>query len=1114
MESEDDYSDYEDKTETQSYQLLSSEHDLLRVSDSLSRNERCSQINSISKNSFLVLEAENDCGECYIQSAVDHQSEEEEFHVQDIKQLENIQDHGRMQISMNGTRSSLPDKSSVSSPCTAVTTAGGNSSSRFSRLLFLIKQGKCSPDVNDVNDRLLKRGNYFDQISCIQQNKSNNLDCIRKLSTCNSQENLSTSDFSGVDSSETSSSNRDDAVKYLTSTEHEHTFLMSCDAEATNTTKHLRPPELYSDTLTGKAAESRYPSQKIFSVHLSHESNALQQTFENYLSYTRYSYRRQKPSNNSEIIYNEKSRSTSVKEDSSFKRVKEQLKIFHLRIKVNILAQPLPATSNEEKEWYSRLEIHINELRSAKSQVDLVEKLSVFSSALKSDMYLGNCFLISLMSYAQSVLDLENNLAEICDIIMCLIPCINVVVTKKINKKTINVIKNDNIIQTLYKSMINVFKQETRYTEGSIRELLRHKDDSKIKVHIARMTPQESKKLFQETFADPGNPADMYLIYTWQILNIYEVREDNMQGTSVLSLTQLLEDSGKFINIVPTKDLKSKEGKVPFKNVTKMPALQSSDNLKKNSNSKAMIDLSFEWADFHVGQLYENGVVFLINMTDWLDCLKEISSAIEKLEVKKKVKFLPSLGSTYSLPLQHGICILNGKEDLAYIRVKVVRSAGPVAWVYGIDTGSIHMCEVGDLILLPAAVINYPPCGRLALLPLVPAPCATMVSPSLTLLVVLAQCSDLAEDLCNVNIWSIASLMQVKELTQLTLELLRAIVENIPKTDLLPDVCSVITALCNLGLKTGEQQAFQVVKMLLGGRKAMKKWSSLSRKVSHIHHKRGLHNWKPQRDTVQALSTPSDTDSSPAIICLAVMTSPDRNWDLEVRGTIKSKQLVPYQSHGGWCQDKGQIITTYTGELHYGSMFNVLNDDTHHIILEKSVPNIRMNTLLQIILGMLNTGLGGKIYIGLNQLGIVEGVRTSRNQRDCFMLGFTKLITSEIYPMVLPCDSLIQFIPIIRSGNLTKATQSSPASSTHPSESDYYVIILTVRPQQSTLYRYRDDPEPIFVREGGVTNTLRGQQLDQRLLSSAKEVCELQQQVSQEKQSMLDMILVKKSQHF
>ncbi|XP_069184904.1 uncharacterized protein [Procambarus clarkii] len=1083
MESEDDYSDYEDKTETQSYQLLSSEHDLLRVSDSLSRNERCSQINSISKNSFLVLEAENDCGECYIQSAVDHQSEEEEFHVQDIKQLENIQDHGRMQISMNGTRSSLPDKSSVSSPCTAVTTAGGNSSSRFSRLLFLIKQGKCSPDVNDVNDRLLKRGNYFDQISCIQQNKSNNLDCIRKLSTCNSQENLSTSDFSGVDSSETSSSNRDDAVKYLTSTEHEHTFLMSCDAEATNTTKHLRPPELYSDTLTGKAAESRYPSQKIFSVHLSHESNALQQTFENYLSYTRYSYRRQKPSNNSEIIYNEKSRSTSVKEDSSFKRVKEQLKIFHLRIKVNILAQPLPATSNEEKEWYSRLEIHINELRSAKSQVDLVEKLSVFSSALKSDMYLGNCFLISLMSYAQSVLDLENNLAEICDIIMCLIPCINVVVTKKINKKTINVIKNDNIIQTLYKSMINVFKQETRYTEGSIRELLRHKDDSKIKVHIARMTPQESKKLFQETFADPGNPADMYLIYTWQILNIYEVREDNMQGTSVLSLTQLLEDSGKFINIVPTKDLKSKEGKVPFKNVTKMPALQSSDNLKKNSNSKAMIDLSFEWADFHVGQLYENGVVFLINMTDWLDCLKEISSAIEKLEVKKKVKFLPSLGSTYSLPLQHGICILNGKEDLAYIRVKVVRSAGPVAWVYGIDTGSIHMCEVGDLILLPAAVINYPPCGRLALLP------------HYLLRATLRKTQDL---LCTRTAYSIL-ISAIKTCSKIRLSLAKE---------------GVFTTLCNLGLKTGEQQAFQVVKMLLGGRKAMKKWSSLSRKVSHIHHKRGLHNWKPQRDTVQALSTPSDTDSSPAIICLAVMTSPDRNWDLEVRGTIKSKQLVPYQSHGGWCQDKGQIITTYTGELHYGSMFNVLNDDTHHIILEKSVPNIRMNTLLQIILGMLNTGLGGKIYIGLNQLGIVEGVRTSRNQRDCFMLGFTKLITSEIYPMVLPCDSLIQFIPIIRSGNLTKATQSSPASSTHPSESDYYVIILTVRPQQSTLYRYRDDPEPIFVREGGVTNTLRGQQLDQRLLSSAKEVCELQQQVSQEKQSMLDMILVKKSQHF
>lgn len=37
-----------------------------------------------------------------------------------------------------------------------------------------------------------------------------------------------------------------------------------------------------------------------------------------------------------------------------------------------------------------------------------------------------------------------------------------------------------------------------------------------------------------------------------------------------------------------------------------------------------------------------------------------------------------------------------------------------------------------------------------------------------------------------------------------------------------------------------------------------------------------------------------------------------------------------------------------SGELHYGHVLNVRNDETHHIILDKSVPNIRMNTLLQV----------------------------------------------------------------------------------------------------------------------------------------------------------------------
>lgn len=75
----------------------------------------------------------------------------------------------------------------------------------------------------------------------------------------------------------------------------------------------------------------------------------------------------------------------------------------------------------------------------------------------------------------------------------------------------------------------------------------------------------------------------------------------------------------------------------------------------------------------------------------------------------------------------------------------------------------------------------------------------------------------------------------------------------------------------------------------------------------------------------------------------------------------------------------------------------------------------------------------------------------------------------------------------------------------------FYILIsnhiLQVRPQPNLVYHYRGDPEPIFLREGGVTSTLRGQRLAQFITSSANMVHKLQKQVSQEKQAMLDFIL-------
>ncbi|MPC93204.1 hypothetical protein E2C01_088327 [Portunus trituberculatus] len=56
-------------------------------------------------------------------------------------------------------------------------------------------------------------------------------------------------------------------------------------------------------------------------------------------------------------------------------------------------------------------------------------------------------------------------------------------------------------------------------------------------------------------------------------------------------------------------------------------------------------------------------------------------------------------------------------EGVSFIRVRVVRVTQTTCGLYGIDNGSFHQCKARDLVLLPASIINLPPCGRLARLP-------------------------------------------------------------------------------------------------------------------------------------------------------------------------------------------------------------------------------------------------------------------------------------------------------------------------------------------------------------------------------------------------------------
>ena len=73
--------------------------------------------------------------------------------------------------------------------------------------------------------------------------------------------------------------------------------------------------------------------------------------------------------------------------------------------------------------------------------------------------------------------------------------------------------------------------------------------------------------------------------------------------------------------------------------------------------------------------------------------------------------------NVYIFSKQAGASIHKKIENVSFLRVRVVRVTQSACQVYGVDTGILHECRVKDLVLLPASIINLPPCGRLARLP-------------------------------------------------------------------------------------------------------------------------------------------------------------------------------------------------------------------------------------------------------------------------------------------------------------------------------------------------------------------------------------------------------------
>lgn len=739
---------------------------------------------------------------------------------------------------------------------------------------------------------------------------------------------------------------------------------------------------------------------------------------------------------------------------------------------------------------------------------------------------------------------MKENLDTIKVTIRYLLPCVNIALKNQPKEQIPNKLLKDDFFPNLYRSIVNTFRNESMYQEGSATDILNYQntEDRTVKAHVVRMNQGDSKRTFQETFGDCGDLASLYLIYVWQIYMIYEIRKESSGHSSIHSLTQTMEKSGKYIVVVPNKDLKKMALTDPFSPAGRYHKILTQTD--KVAARHPIPDLDFEWTDFRISVLHPNGVAFLVNSASWKDGLRKISSTIEDLEVKRSLRFLPALGSTFGLSVkQSGTNTHKEVEGVSFIRVRVVRVTQSSCGVYGIDTGSFHQCRARELVLLPASIINLPPCGRLARLPVVPSPVSSSVAPVLCLVAALAQHTTFALSLSQGDIQQASLWLQVAELSLPTLHFLKALTcqpashhllstaalavvdhllrvtesdqQNREVTILLISILTLImnksskislmlvrrglfTALCEAALTWRCEEAWKCMQVLFGRKQLIRKFLSHNTRAAHIAAPvRNLKSLQPCK-----ARSPDSLDTSPTVMQMANLTAPDYNWDLKMRATFPSPQLVQNSCPGKWCWDKEEVLSSHTSVLQRGHRLGVKTDRTCYLLQERNVSSICSDTLLQIILGMLNTHLGGKIYIGLNQFGVVEGVKMTRDQQDSFLLGFCKIVTSDIYPSLLPCDSAVRFVPV-----------QQPDAASPLSEFAYYVVILTIQPEPKQVYFPKDNSGKLCMRDGGVTLTLDRSRRTELLSKYHIWAEELEQQVKEEKRALLQLALDRSHQH-
>ncbi|XP_062584273.1 uncharacterized protein LOC134246028 [Saccostrea cucullata] len=164
-----------------------------------------------------------------------------------------------------------------------------------------------------------------------------------------------------------------------------------------------------------------------------------------------------------------------------------------------------------------------------------------------------------------------------------------------------------------------------------------------------------------------------------------------------------------------------------------------------------------------------------------------------------------------------------------------------------------------------------------------------------------------------------------------------------------------------------------------------------------------------------------------------------------------------------------------------GSTVSIQNSPTNELRPNKTIQTISVNTVVQHVCGMLNSGKGGNIYFGLSTTGKVIGMNFTRDDRDEFRLGVDKMMTDRLCPCLLHSCFDVVYIPVVQ-----KPESEDDGSQELMNIPDLFVGKIVLTPSKGTFYTVTPE-EDCYYRFGSRTTALTIQELRHLIILEEEE---------------------------